>query len=222
MTEIPLPEAVFFDWDGTLVDSFHFLCRAHSHVRNEIGRPELTTEQFERYFGMPREHLYEELYAPHQDKAKTLFESYVNENHLEQISPMPGAEKLLDMLAELGIKTGVVTNKKPSFVLEEIGHLGWQKHFVSVVGAGEAKQDKPAADPLLLAIEKGGGHAGLENIWYVGDTETDLKCAREAKCISIFIQNQGNTEELIDVYQPAVVVKNCDELCGFLLQSRGK
>ncbi len=219
--QITLPKAIFFDWDGTLVDSFIFLRQAHSHVRNAFGLPDITQEQFDTYFGMPRELLYKEIYAENMEKAKSIFEEYVLENH-KNLEPMPGAEELLKAVFDMGITMGTVSNKKGGFMLNEIKHFGWQDYFVSCIGAGDAKEDKPAPDSLFMAIEKGNVKADIEDIWYVGDTETDLKCAQAAKCPSVFIQHKDDNRGLADKYKPILMVRDCHELHEFLLQNVGK
>ncbi|HBR69556.1 MAG TPA: HAD family hydrolase [Rhodospirillaceae bacterium] len=215
-SSLALPKAVFFDWDGTLADSFLFLRGAHSHVRNALGLSDLTAEQFDGYFGMPREVLYREIYGDEMELAKQIFEAYVRENHT-QLEPLPGAGELLTAVAGHGITMGAVSNKKGDFIRDEIAHFGWQGHFASVVGAGEAARDKPAPDPLLLAIERASLKLPLADIWYVGDTETDLRCSQEAGCVSVFIQHKESDKALIEAYKPALVVRNCHELCGFFV-----
>ncbi len=216
---ISLPKAVFFDWDGTLVDTLVFLRKAHSYARNQLGLPDLTKEQFDGYFGMPRETLYQEIYGAEKEAAKIHFETYVTANHLNDVKPLDGAERVLSTLANMGIIMGAVTNKKPKFILGEIDNFGWGKYFSAVVGAGEADNDKPAADPLLLAIKRAGVSEDLNNIWFVGDSQTDLACAKAANIPSILVNDTACAQVLIDEYNPAIVVKSCSALYEFLLQS---
>lgn len=219
---IQFPEAVFFDWDGTLADSLVFLEDAHNHTRDRLGYPSLPKGDFAlKYFGRPREILYTELYAPHQDKAKATFEAYVRENHLK-LQPLPDAEQVLKFFAERGVPMGVVSNKKAEFIKQEIENFGWNGYFRSYVGAAEAAQDKPAADPLLLAISRAGLQSDISSIWYVGDTEVDLACARATGCVPIYISHIGKDDDIIEKYRPEVTVRNCSEFHGFLLQSYGK
>lgn len=217
------PRGIFFDWDGTLADSYYFLEEAHNHTRQAVGFPPFDDGEFAlRYFGQPREKLYKDLYAPHQEKARGIFEAFVREHHLK-IKPLPDAEALLDIVSGMEIPMGVVSNKKPEFIRKEIAHFGWEDYFKeSIVGAGEAAQDKPAADPLLLAIKRAGGGINTGDIWYVGDTETDLSCARNMGCVSIFLNHMPHDDVLVRQYQPDLVIKNCKDLCGFLLQNYTK
>ena len=212
------PSAIFLDWDGTLVDSFAFLLQAHNHVRGIIGFEPFNAEQFMEYFGQPREILYRNLYGKHGAEAKIHFEAFVTEHHLKYLKPLPGADELLRTIHKLKIPMGIVSNKKGDFIRREIDNFGWTPMFGAIVGAGEAPQDKPAADPLLLAIALANADKNLKNTWYVGDSETDAECAKNAGCISILIDHGNNISPWVGRYNPALVIKNCTELRDFLLQ----
>src|SRR5688572_23960171 len=145
------PSAIFLDWDGTLVDSFNFLMEAHNHVRRLLGLETFSPERFSEYFGQPREILYKALYGKHAQDAKGHFETFVQKHHLKFLKPLPGAETLVNTIHNMKFPCGVVSNKKGDFIRAEIENFGWTPLFSAIVGAGEAPQDKPAADPLLLA-----------------------------------------------------------------------
>lgn len=216
--DIPPPAAVFFDWDGTLVDSFAFLHRAHNHVRGILDMASFELEAFRAYFGMPREKLYFDMYGGDREQAKAHFEEYVFENHLRELSPMPGANALIEFLRRKKMHTGVVSNKKGRFLAAEINHFGWNDVFSAVVGAGEAAEDKPAAAPLLHALENSGFQGAKENVWYVGDTKADILCAKAAGCVSVFIENDKEKTHVKEDISPDVSFSNCAALKDFLLQ----
>ncbi len=223
--EAPLdkPKAVFFDWDGTLVDSFAFLHAAHNHTRAQFGMEPFALEVFEGYFGQPREKLYAEIYgADNIEEAKGHFETYVYANHAEGLKPIVDAEEVLKALERLGVPCGVVTNKKRDLVEKEIQNYGWQDYFISVVGAGEAEADKPSSAPLLLAIERAGLDLPMPDIWYVGDTDNDLACANGAGCKSVLIAPQVEVIDLLEKYEIDLHQNNCSEFLEFLLQYETK
>ncbi len=210
-----LPKAIFFDWDGTLVDSFGFMCGAHVHVHSRLGIEGFSSDIFKGYFGKPRDEIYEGIYGERQEPARTYFEQYVAEHHVKQIKPMQGAEDLLDYIREAGIISGIVSNKKTEFLKEEITHFGWDKYFSSIIGAGDAGKDKPAADPLILALSSSDIEPHSEHVWYVGDTQIDVDCAANAGCGSVFIlSGEGKMESSY----PFLVAENCLQLREFLLQ----
>lgn len=210
------PKAIFFDWDGTLADSYAFLNEAHSHVLQALGFAPFRKDEFKDYFGKPREVLYRHIYKDKSEDAKTLFEVYVNEN-THKLRFMYGADRLLKTLDDMGMIMGVVSNKKGSIVRREIENFGWTGFFKTIVAAGEAKADKPSGEPLLLAAEHIGLSGSQPFAWYVGDTEIDLQAAREAKCPVILIAPHGLGNIEIEEYNPIKIVGDCPELQEFLV-----
>ena len=213
------PKAVFFDWDGTLVDSFAFLYKTHNHVREIFGMGAFTLEEFKGYFGQPRDKLYTEIYgADRIEEAKGHFEVFVRTHHHE-IQPVPAAEDVLRAFAERGVPMGVVTNKKGALVRKEIENHGWQNYFVSVVGAGEAETDKPSPAPLVKALANSGLDVKMADIWFVGDTESDLACAYAAGAPCVYIEDPIINEALIAKYKPLLIFDDCQGFADFLLQT---
>ena len=209
--------AVFWDWDGTLVDSFSFLNSAHNHVRQQFGMGVFSEDEFGVYFGKPREILYRDIYgAENVEEAKEYFETYVTQNH-HKILPIDGAERLLDGFHQRGLPMGIVTNKKGRFVQAEIAHHGWEHYFKTVVGAGEAEADKPSSAPLLLALEKSNLMLKTSEILFVGDTENDVLCAHEAGANIAFIHKDKNEQNFAKQHGAELIFSTCDEFADFLL-----
>ena len=212
-------KAVFWDWDGTLVDSFSFLHKTHNHVRGIFGMPSFTVEEFGNYFGRPREILYREIYGAERiEEAKGHFEAYVLTNHHE-IQPMKGAERLLKALADKGLPMGIVTNKKGQLVAKEIINHCWSDFFICTIGAGEAEEDKPSPAPLLLALEKSQLDVAPHEVLYVGDTENDVLCAHGAGAKLAFIEDDENKHAIAAEYKALLMFRNCDEFADLVLQS---
>jgi phosphoglycolate phosphatase len=113
-----------------------------------------------------------------------LFYSTLQLDHLAHLRAMPGAPALLEACAIA--PCGVVSNKAGAFLRREVTHLGWDRYFGAVVGAGDAAADKPDAAPLLLALARLG--IGCDRrVWYVGDTALDMRAARAAGCFGILL-----------------------------------
>lgn len=220
MMSIYNAKAVFFDWDGTLVDSFLFLYRAHNHTCSLLGRDNFSVKDFRGYFGQPREKLYTQLYGEHKEEAKKHFEAYVLANHTQELKAIEGSVGILKWFSKNGIPCGVVTNKKATLVRAEIEAFGWERYFCSVVGAGEAAHDKPSDAPLRLAIERAGlVDTDHSDIWFVGDTNNDLRCANTAGCPTVFIESLSEYELLSADHKIDLHFIDCQSFCDFLLQS---
>lgn len=214
-------KAVFFDWDGTLVDSLPMLHAAHNHVRETYAMPLWDREEYMKHMLYSTRELYPRIYgerAPHA--IETLYE-FIKENHLNHITLIDGAEDLLESLAMKGIPMGVVSNKRDDVLKREVEHYGWEKYFGVYIGAGVAEKDKPSGAPLLYALDKHPTRPPIDNVIYVGDTESDLACAAEAGCPIVFLPHAPRAEELISQYRPAYVARNLAELKVALMEYLG-
>lgn len=210
-----LPKAVFFDWDGTLVETLDFLHAAHNHVRGHFNMPLWTLDEYKIQMKHSAKDLYPKLYGNRTQEAMDVLAVFVEANHLTNLKLCEGALDILNALHVAGIPMGVVSNKRQAFLEREITHLGWNKYFQAIVGAGIAANDKPSGDPLVLALSKAGLTPGAE-ILYIGDTETDLLCATAAGCRTAFLYFAQPDNPLIQKHKPAVVAANCRDLATAL------
>ncbi len=216
--ELKAPKAIFFDWDGTLVDSYQFLVDAHGAVRGRFGLPLFEEGEYEQYFGKPRDVLYRLIYGEgNYEQAKIWFQDYVLAHHIDALKPIKGAGELLAVVQDMNIPMGVVSNKKSDFIRKEAEKFGWESYFESITGAGDAAQDKPAVDPLVLGLCNAGLSLGGEDIWFVGDTDSDLKCAQDFGCVSVLLRNGVDTAILEHTYKPHLALECCARLQEKLL-----
>jgi phosphoglycolate phosphatase len=101
---------------------------------------------------------------------------------------------MLRTLAEREIYLAVVSNKTGELLRREVAQLGWSGFFGRIVGAGDAPSDKPASDPVHLALQPSGVPPGDE-VWFVGDTAIDMECARNSGCVAVLLRNAEPPEE---------------------------
>ena len=214
-------KGVFFDWDGTLVDSLPLLFAAHNHVRGELGYPLWTREEYAKAIVYSTRELYPKLYGDRAQEAQDKLYSYIKENHIKEMKILEGAPEVVEYLTRHDVPIGIVSNKRHDVLQAEVEHLGWHGHFGVYQGAGVAKLDKPSGEPLLHALRQHKSGLGIGDIIYVGDTESDLSCAKEAGCPCIFIRHGNGHEELISRYKPAYVVDTLAELKERLIEIFG-
>ena len=213
---IKRPDAVFWDWDGTLVDSYGFLNDAHSHTLVALGFQPFKDGEYKQYFGKPRETLYPAIYKEKCEEAKDIFGRYVIENS-HKIPIIPDGKIVLDHFHAQNIPMGIVSNKKADLIALEVEHLGWQEYFTVIVGAGDAEDDKPSPAPLLLALERAGIDSKTSKVWYIGDTENDLACAQRAGSESLFLTGHDDTQELLQRYTPIITFESYSQLKEILV-----
>ena len=98
-----------------------------------------------------------------------------------------GRADYLRGLAGSGLHLGVVSNKRGRFLRLEAERLGWTGHFGRLVGAADAARDKPAVEPVDLALAESGIPRGAD-VWFVGDTDIDMNCAVNAGCLPVLLR----------------------------------
>jgi phosphoglycolate phosphatase len=82
----------------------------------------------------------------------------------------------LATLRTLGLTLGICTNRDRASTEVLLAQAGITGVFDVIVGMGDAPHPKPAADPLLMVLQKMGLSA--EQTLFVGDSYMDASCAR--------------------------------------------
>ena len=136
---------------------------------------------------------------------------------MEKLAPLDGAQEMLEALLGAGIYLGVVSNKKGEYLRLEAEHLGWDRYFGAIIGAFDAEKDKPAPEPVDLAL----GTSGIERgplVWIAGDTDIDMECAHNAGCAPILVRDQAPGPGEMDSHPPARHFPGCQALCKFVIK----
>lgn len=108
-------ETVLFDLDGTLLDHFAAIHRAHSHVRRHYGRAEATREEVMRAIGGGLPAALKKTLGPGDEhrleEALVIYRAYWDATMLDDAALLPGARELLVRLTGVGVRCAVFTNK---------------------------------------------------------------------------------------------------------------
>lgn len=191
----PAPRAILFDWDNTLVDNWASIHGALNAALAAMDAPPWTMEETLRRVRRSLRDSFPEMFGARWMEARRVFYQRLEATHLDTLRSLPGAESLLAELARRRIYLGVVSNKTGHYLRREAAHLGWDGYFGRLVGAADAGADKPAPEPVRLAL-KGSGVAPGAEVWLVGDAAVDLECARNAGCVAVLIERPGSEEEV--------------------------
>jgi phosphoglycolate phosphatase-like HAD superfamily hydrolase len=187
-------KAVFFDLDGTLVDSneFHILAWAEaiemaglriarSALRNEIGKGAdmLIPALFPGLGGLQRD-----LLEKTQGKVfKTRF--------LRQIRPFRDANALLSRLHATGSKIFLVSSASRREADHYAKLLGVQDLLSGIVSLDDAEQSKPAADLFELALRLVEPVGLKDVVLAVGDTPYDIEAAAKCRIATLAVRSGG-------------------------------
>ncbi len=176
--------AVFFDMDGTLIDSRADLAATVNHTRRELGLAELPQEEVLTHVGQGAHHLLAHAIPERANDVESLWEifrSHYAEHMLESVELYPTVRQTLDELARRGWLLGINTSK-PAFATRAIlEHFGLLRYFGNaIVAGGDCAEMKPSALPLRECAARLRGHRLSSHDWMVGDSWTDMQCATNA------------------------------------------
>jgi phosphoglycolate phosphatase len=197
------PQAVLFDWDNTLVDSWGTIHYALNVTLEAMGHARWTLAETRERVRQSLRDSFPKLFGPRWEAARQLYLDTFTAVHLERLRPLPGAAELIEGLAGAGLYLGVVSNKTGRVLRAEADELGWTRHFGRLVGATDAVADKPELAPVELALE-GSGVARGETVWLVGDTALDMECALNAGCLPVLVAPSDPAEPELERWPPAL------------------
>ncbi len=209
------PQAIIFDWDNTLVDTWTTIHAALAVTFEAMGQTPWTLEETRERVRYSMRESFPKLFGGRWEDAVRIFYEAFEQLHLESLAPFPGAQDMLQALSERNIVLGVVSNKTGRYLREESAHLGWDDFFHAVVGAGDAPNDKPAIDPLLLALDGSAIPPG-ETVWFVGDAGIDMEIAYRANCVPVLMREELPESMEFEEFQPKVHLRRCLELATYV------
>jgi len=179
------PTCVLWDWDNTLVDGWAAIEHGLNVTFRAFGMPEWDRATvLARVRGSLRD-TFPGMFGAEWERARDVFYAAVRSCHLEVLNPMPGAAAAIAAAGRIG-RQGVISNKQGPLLRAEAAHLGWDRHFGALIGAGDAAADKPDPAPFRMALGALGAEAGPA-VWYVGDTALDMQAARAAGCTAVLL-----------------------------------
>ncbi len=179
---------VFFDLDGTLIDTAADLAAAMNHalalrgfapldtsdVRHLVGRGAraMLARGFERHG--------ETLDAPAMDDALAAFLEHYRAHIADCSQPFPGAVDVLHTLGAAGARLAICTNKREALARMLLDALDLSRLFDTIVGGDTAAAPKPDAAPVRLCADRLGVSPLGEKSVFIGDSATDIQACLNA------------------------------------------
>lgn len=212
------PHAILFDWDNTLADTWPIIHKALSATLVAMGREAWSIEDVRQ----GREGIHQSLrdsfprlFGDKWEDARAIYYKHFLGCHLEELGVLPGVEEVLKKLKGTDIYVAIVSNKTGQYLRDEVDHLGWNKYFRRIVGATDAPRDKPHPDPVFMALADTGIAPGPD-VWFIGDSETDLETAGNAGCTPLFYGDGNFHERFLQQHGEIRRLRNHRELLELL------
>ncbi len=180
---MPIPQAILFDLDGTLIDSAPDLGAAVDEMRVARGLPSLPLESYRHMAGAGARGMLGIAFDMKPDHPE--FNEYkeeffrIYENRLTQLtSAFDGVAHMLQVLQQRGLPWGIVTNKSSRFTDPLVRQMALLSPAAVVISGDTTPHPKPHPEPLFEAARR--LRMDPTQCWYVGDDERDIVAGKAA------------------------------------------
>ncbi len=200
-------EAVLFDWDGTLVNSYDADASAYLAMFKEMGIA-WGLEELEKNYSPNWYQVYRAAGLPKRrwNDADRAWRMHYAKHRPKLIT---GARRVLARLG--GAHTlGLVTSGDCDRVTRQLREFRLTKLFAARVCSGDTLRKKPHPEPLRLALRK--LKLDPSACVYVGDSAQDVEMAQRAGVRAIGVLGPFPTEKRLRAARPEFLIGSIEEL----------
>lgn len=216
-------DAVIFDIDGTLVDTFSAYYTVFNKGIGAYGLDPIPRADLRRYLaeGLSLRAILEKIFpasteesafAARREEIMKLFRDI----EVHEVKAFPGAEELLQALWDKGVKIGIATGRMSSVEDEWVRfkRLGLDHFITAIVTSREVACRKPAPDVIVECA--GRLEVPLATCIVIGDTINDIAASKAAGAIAVVVSTGHEDEDRLMEAGADLVLRGLDELIAYL------
>jgi len=170
--------AVFFDFDGTLIDSLDLIKSSLFKVFKEMGLNWGDDEEVMGWIGRPLLEIARNFSPVSPEYFMERYQQYYHRDHDRNMTLFPGTREMLQDLKKSKLKTGIITSKSRPGTMKTIDFTGIGKYFDIIITATDVERHKPLPDPVYKALDL--INLKAEEAIFVGDSRFDLEAGKAA------------------------------------------
>ena len=213
-------DAIFFDLDGTVVDSLQDLADAVNHTMRHFGLPERTIDELKPHLGWGVGHLMRailpELPQEKVDEVLDHYRPYYARHARDKSHPFDGILPMMERLKANGLPLAILSNK-PDAAVQPLARQYFSDLVSLAVGELEGVRRKPHPDMVEAAARQ--LNVPLARCLYVGDTEVDIDTAKNAGIDCACVTWGFRTREQLKQAGASIIVDTPEALASYILPS---
>ncbi|MBU7033384.1 MAG: HAD family hydrolase [Theionarchaea archaeon] len=216
-------DTYLFDVDGTLVTMELNFTQIKSEIRGILGNHGVPSHILDESTSvlesikMGVEYLRD--HALDWEGLKEEAETHLETRELQAASravPIDGAQEILGLLQEKGVKIGVITRNNRKVVMQVLKKSGLDTYVDIILARDDVEKVKPHPNHILSAIER--LHSSPERTVVVGDHHYEIWAGNRAGCYTIgVLTGSGTRDTLRDAH---LIIHSVRELKDFILQEQ--
>lgn len=210
------PQAVLFDLDGTLIDTYQLILVSFRHATTQVLGRVIPDEELMAKVGQP---LSTQMWDWTDDPAVheellTVYRTFNHAVHDEMIRSFDGVANALAQLKANGVKMGVVTSKLHWLANRGLECCGLAQYMDVLMGPDDYEGEKPNPEPVVAGCAA--LNADPAECWYVGDSPYDIAAGNGAGCRTIAVDWGMFSKESLMEQNPTVYCYTPDEMLQVL------
>ena len=204
--------AIFFDLDGTLVDSSVGIHNGFTYTFEQLGVPSPDAKTIRGFMGPPLETSFASCLPTEQiELAIQLYRSYYKEKGVYEAQLFPQIKNLLTELAQQ-YPLYITTTKNTPTAIDMTSNFEINQFFDGIYGSSPQALHK--ADVIRQAITT--HDLAPEKVVIVGDTKFDMIGAQETGIKKLAVTWGFGEEEELMSYQPDWVANQIEDILNHL------
>lgn len=203
---------LFFDLDGTLIDSAIGITRCVAYALEKSGEPIPPEHELRRWIGPPlRDSFGPLLQDDEKTEAAVVFYRERFETHgWAEHDIYEGIHVVIETLAERGYRLAVVTAKNAGHARKIIEHLPFGHHFEMISGASLDGRISYKSQLIQIAMES--MQVDAKDCVMIGDRHMDIEGAQHHQMSSVgVLWGFGGVEELSQA-RPSHLIERPEQL----------
>src|SRR5689334_17919627 len=204
-------DAVVFDLDGTLADTFPTVLRIFNRLMSDRTGREWKLAELAPYFGPPEDVMLQRMFPNLEEHEAIIADFYRysrDDGHL--IKPFAGIRELVRDLKAAGVRLGVYSGASTQAARIRIGHAGLLEFFDDVIGGDAVSNYKPHPEGLTKLIEQ--FDVAPRRTVYIGDMVADVEVGRGAGATTVAVTWGAGTREALAAAKPDFIVERPEVL----------
>ena len=190
--------AIFFDLDGTLVDSSIGIYKGFTYTFEQLGVPSPDAKTIRGFMGPPLETSFASCLSPDQvELAIQLYRSYYKEKGVYEAQLFPQIKELLAELAQQ-YPLYITTTKNTPTAVHMIANFEIEHFFAGIYGSSPQAVHKADVIHQALTTHK----LDPEKVVLIGDTKFDMIGAQETGIKKLAVTWGFGEEEELMSYHP--------------------
>ncbi|MFK7998836.1 MAG: HAD-IA family hydrolase [Polyangiales bacterium] len=197
-------DAVLYDLDGTLLDSFGLILESFRHTRRVHFGDAIDDSIFRNGIGTPLRAQLGTM-ARSDAELEAMVTTYVTHNlehHDSLVAAYDGAVESVEAFRAAGIKLALVTSKMRRGAQMGLRFLGLMDAFQVQVCADDVVRGKPDPEPVRLALSQLG--VAPERAAFVGDSPHDILSGNAAGVTTVAASWGPFPEQALRDSQPSI------------------